>query len=95
MINRHNNTQKNEKFDLLDYFQNPVLNRHKQYEAVRAIVVEKQSVETVAARFGYKAGTIYALVRDAKSGKIGLFPAVGRGPQTKRTPLEIQDKIID
>lgn len=94
MINRQNNTLKKKTLDILDYFQNPISNRQKQYEAVRAIIVERQSVDSVAARFGYKAGTIYSLVRDAKSGRIDLFPAVHRGPQIKQTPLEVQDKII-
>ncbi|MCP4753868.1 MAG: transposase, partial [Proteobacteria bacterium] len=61
---------------------------------VRAIVVERQSVDAVAARFGYKTGTIYSLVRDAKAGRIELFPTVRRGPRGKRTPLEVQDEIV-
>lgn len=94
MINRHNNTQINRSFDLPDYFNNPTTQRQKQYEAVRAIVLEKQSVESVAERFGYKSSTVYSLLRDAKAGKIELFPIVQKGPQGKRTPSDVQDKII-
>lgn len=94
MFNRHKKTQKKEKLDMADYFQNPVSQRQKQYEAVRAAIVEKRSVDTVATQFGYKASTIYSLIRDAKTGKVELFPTVHRGPQGKRTPLEVQDEII-
>ena len=66
-------------FDLPGYFKNPPSQRQKQYDAVRAIVLEKQPVEMVAKRYNYKHSTIYALLRDAKAGKIELFPAVQKG----------------
>ncbi len=94
MINRHNDTLKKERLNILDYFQNPVSQRQKQYEAVRAVVMEKQSVEVVADRFGYKTSTVYSLIRDAKNGRIELFPTVPRGPRGKQTPLEVQDRVI-
>ncbi len=76
------------------YFNNPTTQKQKQYEVVRALVLEKQSVDVVAKRFGYKISTIYSLIRDAKAGKIELFPVVRKGPQQKRTPSDIQNKII-
>lgn len=85
----------NKKLDLTEYFLNPISQRHKQYEMVRAVVVEEQSTEEVAKRFGYKIGTIYSYVRDAKNGRIELFPVVKKGPQQKRTSLEIQKTIIE
>jgi transposase len=94
MINRHNNTLNNDEFDLIEYFENPTSPRQKHYEAVRAIAIEKLPVEVIAEKFGYKASTVYSLLRDAKAGKIELFPIVRKGPQHKRTPSDIQDKII-
>ena len=94
MINRQNETQKT-KIDLADYFKNPIYPRQKQYEAIRAIVVDEKSIEFVAKQFGYKPGTIYSLLRDAKAGKIALFPAIKKGPKKKRNSPEIQDKIIE
>ncbi|ODS30479.1 MAG: putative orf [Candidatus Scalindua rubra] len=94
MINRHNNTQINRRLNLAHYFNNPTTQKQKQYEVVRALVLEKQSVEIVAKRFGYKISTIYSLIRDVKAGKIELFPVVRKGPQQKRTPSDIQNKII-
>ncbi|MBS1259360.1 MAG: hypothetical protein MAG551_02430 [Candidatus Scalindua arabica] len=94
MANRHNNTQTNRRIDLVHYFNNPTTQRQKQYEVVRALVLEKQSVDVVAKRFGYKTSTIYSLLRDAKTGKIELFPVIRKGPQQKRTSSDIQNKII-
>ncbi len=82
------------KFDLVDYFKNPPSQRQKQYDAIRAIVLEKQSIEMVAKKYHYKHSTIYALLRDAKTNKIELFPIVQKGPQQKRTPPDVQEKII-
>ena len=81
-------------FDLVEYFKNPPSQRQKQYDAIRAIVLEKQSVERVAKKYHYKHSTIYALLRDAKARKIELFPLVQKGPQQKRTPSDVQKKII-
>lgn len=81
--------------DILDFFLSPASNRQKQYEAVRAFIVDKQSAEEVAAKFGYQASTVYAIVRDAKAGKLQLFPLVERGPKQRRTPGDYQEMIID
>ncbi len=81
-------------FDLVNYFSSPVSWRQKQYEAVRAIIMEKKSVEETARSYGYKSSTVYSLLRDAKAGKTELFPVVRKGPQGKRTSYEVQDKII-
>ncbi len=94
MDNRHNNTQTNRRFDLVHYFINPTTQRQKQYEVVRALVLEKQSMDVVATKFGYKTSTIYSLLRDAKAGKIELFPIIRKGPQQKQTSSDVQNKII-
>ena len=82
------------KLDLMDYFNNPVSPRQKQYEAIRAIVVENASVDTVAKKYGYKSSTIYSLLREAKAGRISLFPALAKGPKKKQTSPAVQNRII-
>ena len=77
------------------YFKKPASPKQKQYEAIRTIVIDGKPIEVAAERYGYKAGTIYSLLRDARAGKIELFPAVKKGPRQKRTNPEIQDKIIE
>ncbi len=95
MINRHNETLKNAKIDLIDFFTKPISPRQKQYEAIRSIVIDEEPIEAVANRYGYQIGTIYSLLRDAKAGRIELFPVVAKGPRKKRTQSEVQDKIVE
>ncbi len=95
MTNRHNKTLITSEFNLTEYFNNPTTPRQKQYEAIRAIIIDGESVENVAKRYGYKTGTVYSLLRDAKAGKIELFPVIKKGPRQKRTNTEVQKKIIE
>ena len=92
MFNRHKDNQN--KIDLEAFFDNPLSRRQCQYEAVRAFVKDRISAEEVALKFGYVAATVYALVRDAKTGKICLFPKVALGPKKRRTPEEILEVIV-
>jgi len=62
---------------------------------IRAIVIDGDSIEETAKRYGYKPSTAYSLLRDSRAGKIELFPAVKKGPQQKRTSPDVQDKIIE
>lgn len=94
MNNRHNKTQNDEPLNLMQFFTNPQSTRQKQYEAVRALIVDKIPVEQVCKKFNYKVNTVYALIRDAKRGKIALFPDVKKGPAQRRTSQKIQEKII-
>jgi len=80
--------------DLVEYFKKPSSKRQKQYEAVRAIVLDKMPADEVAKKFNYKISTVYSLVKDAKAGKLKLFPDVAKGPKQRRTIADIQKKII-
>ena len=79
--------------DLEKYFKEPKSSRQKQYEAVRAFIIEKLPAEIIAQNFGYKVSTIYELVKRAKSGKVLLFPDVPKGPQKRRISEDIYKKI--
>ena len=92
MYNRHKYTQS--PIDLSAYFDQPQSKRQRQYEAVRAFIKEHMPTEQVAQKFGYTPATIYALIRDARAGKIQLFPEVKLGPQRRRTSESIQDLVI-
>lgn len=97
MNNHHNGTRNDpalKPLNLIQFFTNPQNPRQKQYEAVRALVLDKMSVQQVCKKFNYKANTIYSLIRDAKNNKIQLFPKVKKGPVERRTASKIQDKII-
>ncbi len=82
------------QLDLFDYYQNPLSQRQKQYETVRAVIVEKQSVKAAAHKFGYKLNSAYSLIQDARMGRVELFPPVEKGQQQRRTPVKLQEKIV-
>lgn len=94
MNNRQNDTLINEALDLIDFFNNPKSQRQKQYEAVRAVIIDKLPVDVVSKKFGYKTNTIYSLIKDAKKGNLSLFPKISKGPKCRRTQDTIQEEII-
>ena len=81
------------KIDLKKFFSEPT-GRQKQYEALRAIFLEGMTYEKAAEKFGYKVNTLYTLAGNAKSGKFNLFPEMPLGPGKRRTPGDVQEKII-
>lgn len=96
MSKRQKNTLKNGPIDLNKYFCEPESSKQRQYEAVRAFVVDGLSAERIAARYGYKASTVYALVKNAKSGKLDLFPqGPQKGPKRRRVSPVTEKKIIE
>lgn len=84
----------NKKINLVKYFKKPISQRQRQYETIRAIVIEKMAISVVAKSFGYKVNTIYSLLRNAKDNKIDFFPEIKKGPKQRRTSIDIQEKII-
>jgi hypothetical protein len=56
------------------FFLNPDLPQQRRYEAIRAVVIEEQPLQTVAQRFGFAYGTLRNLV--------GQFRASIRQEQT-------------
>ena len=93
MNKRQNNTLR-KSIDLVKFFKEPISTRQKHYEVVRAVIIDKISVEEASKRFDYKTSTIYSLIKDAKSGKLELFPEVKKGPKQRRTSIIVQEKII-
>lgn len=77
------------------FFSNPTTPAQKQYEAIRAIIVDELPIELVAEKFSYSVNTLYSLMRDAKGGKLELFPSRGlRGPKQRQTPDYICSLIL-
>ena len=68
---------------------------HRQYEAIRAIIVDKKSATEVAKQYKYSINTIYSLVRDFKSGKLSFFKTEQLGPTDRRMPAQIRELAIN
>ena len=81
--------------DLLKYFLKPFSKRQKQYEAVISFFVDNLSAEDIALKYGYQTSTVYAIIRDAKKGKLELFPDVQRGPKQRTTLPLHQSSILE
>ena len=79
---------------LLNYFTKPTRPKQKQYEAVRAFIVDKQNAQDIATRFGYTANTVYTPIKNAKNDKLILFPETHRERGGRRTPAAVKAKII-
>lgn len=52
--------------NISNFFASPTKPAHKQYEALRAYLYEKQDAQTVAKKFGYTIASLYSLTRDLK-----------------------------
>jgi hypothetical protein len=84
------------------FFLEPQQACHRQYEALRAVFVEEQPLDTVAARFGYKLSTLQSMVSRFRSQRRGgasppfFARTVVGGPaelrQAKGTPLRKSPK---
>ena len=82
--------------DLKYFYFQPASAAQRQYEAIRAIIVDKMPAEKAAAQFHYSVNTLYSLMRDACADKIELFPSLKKqGPKQRHTPAHIQALIID
>lgn len=78
------------------FFTSPIHPLHRQYEALRAFFVEKQSAKKVAAQFDYQLSTVYSLTRDFKNQLKNktMLPELFFHPATPgRKPSENHDKI--
>jgi len=81
--------------NLNTFFSNPITPAQKQYEAIRAIIVDGLPIDLVAEKFSYSVNTLYSLMRDARGGKLELFPSRGiRGPKQRQTPDYICSLIL-
>lgn len=83
-----------DKIDLDVFFNFPDNKKQKQYEAVRAFVVDKLSAREVSEKFNYKLSSVYTFIKMVKSGELKFFPEPKSGPKQRRVPFEIQKEIF-
>jgi transposase len=66
-----------------EQFTEPTEPNQRRYEALRAYIVEGESAEAVAARYGYTRSTVETLVRDWRAGRLELFASSRPGPRSQ------------
>jgi transposase len=80
---------------LARYFIKPKIPRQRQYEAIRALVVDELSTNAVSKKYGYSISTLYSMMRDFKSRKLSFFPLEKHGPKERRTPESIRQSVLN
>jgi len=75
-------------------FLKPSTPLHRQYEAIRAMVVDHLPAATAAKKYGYTTSTLYSRIRDLRAGKLVFFPKQPGGPKERRTPEHIRQLVI-
>jgi transposase len=81
--------------DLKSFFLNPRSSKQRQYEALRAYVVDGLTAQEVARRFDFSEKSIYALAHYLRVGQLELFPQVATGPKDRRVTSYIKDLIYE
>jgi transposase len=80
-------------FDI-EFFLDPASKKQRQYEAIRAFVVDQLSAQQVADKFSYKLSSVYTFIKKAKSGELDFFPEQKKGPKQRQAPFEVQKQIF-
>jgi transposase len=78
-----------------DYFLSPASPSQRQYEALRAYLVEGQSAEDAARRFGYTTATLYSLCRELRAGRLRFFHPVKPGPKEAPKKEAARKRVIE
>lgn len=73
--------------DLKSFFLAPQTPKQRQYEALRAYVLDEIPAREVAQRFGFTEHSLYTLAHDLRCGKLELFPQRSPGPKDRRVTL--------
>ena len=79
---------------LVDFFTAPRDAGQRRYELVRAIVMDGMPVEDAAEKFHYQASTVYALLREAKGGRVNMFPVIQRKRRSGKIPSLLQCEMV-
>ena len=78
------------------FFLRPSTPKHRLYEALRAIFVDRLKVKEAAERFGYAASTLHVLASHLRTGKLGPFFLEGKpGPKSRPKRDPVRDTVIE
>jgi transposase len=80
--------------DLKAFFLTPQTPKQRQYEALRAYVLEGLSAKEAAERFGFTEATVYALAYGLRAGQLELFAPLPPGPKGRRVTPYVREQIV-
>lgn len=81
--------------DLKAFFLNPNNPKRRQYEALRAYVLDGIPAKEAADRFGFTEKSLFALAHDLRNGKLDFFPRRKTGPNDRRLTPHIRNLICE
>ena len=81
--------------DLKSVFLVPRSPKHRQYEALRAYVLEEVAAKVAAERFGFTEKSLYALAHELRAGNLEFFPKRTTGPKDRRVTPYVREKICE
>lgn len=77
------------------YFLHPTTPTHRQYEALRAYLVDGLPANEVAQRFGYCPATLYSLSRELRAGRLLFFSPHKPGPKHAPKLDAVRSRVIE
>lgn len=81
--------------DIKNFFLEPKTPKQKQYEALRAYIVEGLSAKEVSKRFDFSESSIYALAHSFRAGKLDFFSKSATGPKDRRVNQYVRDLVCE
>ena len=78
-----------------EFFRQPQTAPQRQYEALRAYLLEGRSARQVAERFGYSPTTLYVLARQMRAGRLRFFVPSKPGPKRAPKRVAARRRIIE
>lgn len=80
--------------ELQHFFIEPKTAKQKQYEALRAYVIEGMSAKEAGKPFDLSENSIYVLAHQLRAGKLELFAQAAPGPKDRRVTPHVRQMII-
>ena len=91
MMSKLNDTQQRRG---AESFLHPTTARQRQYEALRAYLVDGLSAQEAASRFGYSPQSLYSLCRELRAGRLSFFAPSRPGPKSAPKRDAARDRVI-
>lgn len=78
-----------------EFFLDPCCAQQRQYEALRAYLVDRLGAQDAARRFGYTPDTLYSLCRDLRAGRLLFFAPSKPGPKKAPKREAARGRVIE
>jgi transposase len=77
-----------------DFFLRPKTARQRQYEALRAYLVDGLPATDAAKRFGYSELSLHSWCRELRKGRLEFFPATKPGPKAAPKRDAVRERVV-